>query len=340
MGIPEAIVVLLIALPILGVVYAVRTFLRKLQPNAEHGVPRVSVTSDDDVATKTALLLPRGRIGAGMVLSSRYEIRRLIGSGGMGAVYEARDLVLDSPVALKVIRPDIAADSARAAEYTLRLRQELQLARRVTHPNVLRMHDIGEADGVRFITMPYVDGRDLGAVMHGALLSVERAIHLGRQVVRGLAAAHDADVCHRDLKPQNILVDGNDHIYISDFGLATCANHETDLTRTGEVHCTPRYAAPEQLEGKPANHRSDVYALGLILYEMLTGAFPFPGDSPSELLIARLTSVPNEPQSLNARIPRAVSILVMRCLRRDSILRYQNASEVLLDMGAETALAV
>ena len=338
MGIPEAIVVLLIALPILGVVYAVRAFLRTLQPNVEHGVPRMSVTSDDDVATKTALLLPRGRIGAGMVLSSRYEIRRLIGSGGMGAVYEARDQELDSPVAIKVIRPDIAADSARAAVLTRRLRQELQLARRVTHFNVLRIHDIGEADGVRFITMPYVDGRDLGAVVHDAPLSVERAIHLGRQIVRGLAAAHDADVFHRDLKPQNILVDGNDHIYISDFGLAKCADHETDLTRTGEVHCTPRYAAPEQLEGKPADHRSDVYALGLMLYEMFTGAFPFPGASPSELLVARLTSVPKEPQSLNARIPRAVSVMVMRCLQRDPNLRYQSAREVLLDIEAETPL--
>ena len=161
MGIPEAIVVLLIALPILGVVYAVRAFLRTLQPNVEHGVPRMSVTSDDDVATKTALLLPRGRIGAGMVLSSRYKIRRLIGSGGMGAVYEARDQELDSPVAIKVIRPDIAADSPRAAVLTRRLRQELQLARRVTHFNVLRIHDIGEADGVRFITMPYMTGEIL-----------------------------------------------------------------------------------------------------------------------------------------------------------------------------------
>ena len=210
----------------------------------------MSVITDDDVATKTALLLPKGRIGAGMVLSSRYEIRRLIGSGGMGAVYEARDLELDCPVALKVIRPDIAADSARAAVFTQRLRQELQLARRVTHLNVLRIHDIGEAGGVRFITMPYVDGKDLGAVVHDAPLSVERAIHFGRQIVQGLAAAHDADVFHRDLKPQNILVDGNDHVYISDFGLAKCADHEIDLTRTGEVHCTPRYAAPEQLEGK------------------------------------------------------------------------------------------
>ena len=335
MGIPEGIVVLLIALPILGVLYALRTILRNRQENVGRGVPSVSVAPDDDVETKTALPLPKGRIAPGMVVSSRYEIRRLIGSGGMGAVYEARDLELDSPVALKVIRPEIAADSARAAVLTQRLRHELQLARRVTHLNVLRVHDIGEAGGLRFITMPYVEGRDLGTVLKDAPLSVERAIHLGRQIVQGLAAAHDVDVFHRDLKPQNILVDGKDHIYISDFGLAKCADDESDLTRTGDVHCTPRYAAPEQLEGKPADHRSDVYALGLMLYEMLTGAFPFPGDSPSELLVGRLTSVPTQPQRLNARIPRAVSDMVMRCLQRDPNVRYQNAREVLIDMETE-----
>jgi serine/threonine protein kinase len=256
----------------------------------------------------------------------------------MGTVYEARDLELNSPVALKVIRPDIAADSARAAVLTQRLRQELQLARRVTHLNVLRVHDIGEAGGVRFITMPFVEGRDLGIVLRDAPLAVERAIDLGKQIVRGLAAAHDAEVFHRDLKPQNVLVDGNDHIYISDFGLAQWADHESDLTRTGDVHCTPRYAAPEQLEGKPADRRSDVYALGLMLYQMLTHAFPFPGDSLSEILVARLTFVPQEPQSVNARIPRGVSLTVMRCLERDPNLRYQSAREVLLDMEAEPAV--
>ena len=338
MGIPEGIVVLLIALPILGVAYVVRTMMRNRQQNVGPGGPRLSVARDDDVETATSLPPPRGRIGPGMVLASRYEIRRLIGSGGMGTVYEARDLELNSLVALKVIRSDIAADSARATVLTQRLRRELQLARRVTHVNVLRVHDIGEAGGVRFITMPYVEGRDLGLVLHDAPLAVERAIHLGKQIVQGLAAAHDADVFHRDLKPQNVLVDGNDHIYISDFGLAQSVDHESDLTRTGDVHCTPRYAAPEQLEGKPADCRSDVYALGLMLYEMLTHAFPFPGDSPSEILVARVTSMPKEPQSVNARIPRAVSLMVMRCLQRDPNLRYQSAREVLLDMEAEPAV--
>ena len=139
-------------------------------------------------------------------------------------------------MALKVIRPETAASSARAAVLTQRLRQELQLARRVTHVNVLRVHDIGEAGGVRFVTMPYVEGKYLGAGTQRRSLSVERAIHLSRQIVQGFAAAHDVDVVHRDLKPQNILVDRKDHIYISDFGLAKCADYERDVTLYGDVH--------------------------------------------------------------------------------------------------------
>ena len=340
MGIPELIVVLVIAAPVLGAVYAIATFLRSyrtLQQNVQRAAPQQPAASDDDAETKSVLRPSSHPIRAGTVLGARYEIRRLIGSGGMGAVYEARDLELEGPVALKVIRPDITADSTRAAEFTQRLRQELRLARRVTHRNVLRIHDIGEADGLRFITMPYVDGPDLGAVLTDAPPSVERAIRLGRQMVEGVAAAHDAGVVHRDLKPQNILVDGNDNVYISDFGLAIWAERGSDLTLTGEVHCTPRYAAPEQLEGKPADSRSDVYALGLILYQMLTRTFPFSGDSPRELLAARLTSVPEEPNKLHPEIPSAVSSVVMRCLQRDAGVRYQSARQLLVDFDAEIA---
>jgi serine/threonine-protein kinase len=340
MGIPELIAVLILAAPVLGLVYAVSRLLRSfrtLQQNVQRLVPQQPAASDEDAETKSVLRPPNRPIRAGMVLGARYEIRRLIGSGGMGAVYEARDLELDGPVALKVIRPDITADSTRVVEFTQRLRQELRLARRVTHRNVLRIHDIGEADGLGFITMPYVEGPDLGAVLADAPPSVGRAIRLGRQMFEGVAAAHDAGVVHRDLKPQNILVDGNDNVYISDFGLAIWTERGRDLTLTGEVHCTPRYAAPEQLEGKPADPRSDVYALGLILYQMLTQAFPFSGDSPRELLAARLTSVPAEPNRLNPEIPMAVSSVVMRCLERDAGVRYQSARQLLVDFDAQTA---
>jgi serine/threonine-protein kinase len=339
-GIPELLVVLAAAVPILGAVYAIATLVRSLrtvQRDLSRAVPQQPAASDDDAETKSVRRLSNGAIRTGLVLAARYEIRRLIGSGGMGAVYEARDLELDGPVALKVILPDITADPARAAVFTQRLRQELQLARRVTHRNVLRIHDMGEAHGLRFITMPYIEGPDLGAILAASALPVERAIRLGRQMIEGVAAAHDAGVVHRDLKPQNILVDRNDTVYVSDFGLAKWTDRGSDLTMTGEVLCTPRYAAPEQLEGKPADPRSDVYALGLILYQMLTRAFPFSGDSPRELLAARLTSVPGEPNRLNPEIPTAVSSVVMRCLERDAGVRYQSARQLLVDFDAQTA---
>lgn len=340
MGFPEALVVAVIALPVLAAVYAVTRLVRFLQ-SQQLALQRV-VSPDGHVATSRddqtgpVSHLGESSLHAGVVFAARYEIRRPIGSGGMGAVYEAHDLELDSPIALKVIRPEITADSAKAVEFSQRLKQELQLARRVTHRNVLRIHDIGEVHGLKYITMPYIEGADLAELLKQAPFPIDRALHLGRQILEGLATAHDAFVVHRDLKPQNILVDTNDHVYISDFGLAKCVQRELrDLTRTGEIHCTPRYAAPEQVEGKPADPRSDLYALGLVLFEMFTGAVPFSGESQIEVMLARLTVLPDEPRRINPAIPTRINRLIMRCLQRDPESRYQNARQIFADWDAD-----
>ena len=206
----------------------------------------------------------------------RYRIERLLGQGGMGAVYQAYDKELDRTVALKLVRPGLAADALTSQ----RFKQELLLASKITHKNVLRIHDLGDAGGVKFISMAYVQGQDLHALLqkHGRL-SVEEAVKLAKQMCAALAAAHAEGVAHRDFKPQNILLDQNNQVYVSDFGLAKSLEEDVGMTRSGEFLGTPRYMAPEQVEGKKADQRSDLYALGLMLYEMVTGDVPFRADT-------------------------------------------------------------
>ncbi len=340
MGIPELTVVLAIASMVIGVLFGVRVVARffarqRLAVDAleRSAFPPTAAASDSE--TRAVAIGPVGDLEPGLQFASRYTIKRLLGRGGMGVVYEAWDNELDSPVALKLILPGITADAARSGALTQRLKQELQLARRVTHRNVLRIHDIGEAAGAKYITMPMVVGTDLSEVLRVAPLPVDRALAIWRQVVEGLEAAHEAQVIHRDLKPQNILIDAGDRVYVSDFGLAKSLEPSgAALTQTGELHCTPRYVAPEQLSGKPADARSDLYALGLILHEMLTGDIPFKGNSPMEIMFARLGPMPADPCLHNPRIPAGVGRLILRCLEQEPERRYQNAREVLADLDA------
>jgi serine/threonine protein kinase len=197
-----------------------------------------------------------GTMQTGYIFGSRYRIDRLLGSGGMGAVYQAWDQELRVAVALKVIRPDIIADTEAAHEFEERFKQELLMARRVTHRNVTRIHDLGESGGVKYITMQFVEGTDLATILKQGQLPFERVLAFAMQLASGISAAHEVGVLHRDLKPQNILIDVADNVYVSDFGLAKSL--ETSLvgmTRTGEFIGTPRYCSPEQVEGKPVDHR-------------------------------------------------------------------------------------
>jgi serine/threonine-protein kinase len=281
-----------------------------------------------------------GSFVTGQLLGSRYRIDQLLGAGGMGAVYKAQDLDLGIPVAVKVIRPEVLGDSAGGREFSQRFKQELLLARQVTHRNVLRIHDLGEAEGTRYITMPFIEGRDLAHILRDGPMPFERILPLARQMASGLAAAHDAAVVHRDLKPHNILIDKSDTAYISDFGLAKSLSSSTGgVTQPGEFLGTPRYVAPEQVEGAPVDHRTDIYAFGLILYEMATGNVPFTGTSIVEILMKRVREAPRDLREVRPDIPDFFARIVMRCLARDPAARYQSAHEIVADLDAHYATA-
>ncbi|HZU22706.1 MAG TPA: serine/threonine-protein kinase, partial [Terriglobales bacterium] len=202
----------------------------------------------------------------------RYEVLSVLGKGGMGAVYKARDLELDRIVALKLLRSELIPDAAAVQ----RFKQELLLASKISHRNILRIHDLGDANGVKFISMAYIEGQDLhGVIQQDGRLPLARAVSFAHQILEALEAAHAEGVVHRDLKPQNIMVDPSDHIYVMDFGLAKSAEADTHMTMTGQVVGTPQYMAPEQVEGGPTDHRADLYAFGLIFDEMVTGELVF-----------------------------------------------------------------
>jgi tetratricopeptide (TPR) repeat protein len=272
-----------------------------------------------------------GTLAPGTQFGPRYRIEALLGEGGMGAVYKAYDKELGRIIAIKLLQPGLTRDP----EALQRFKQELLLASRISHKNILRIHDLGEAEGVKFITMAYVEGQDLHAILKRGRLSAERAVSIARQIVQALDAAHAEGVVHRDLKPQNILVDAADTVYVSDFGLAKSLDTGAEqMTRAGQVLGTPRYMSPEQVEGKPADHRADLYAFGLILYEMCTGAFPFEGDSTISLMYARAKQKPKNPVLANPELPGWLARIILRCLEREPYKRYQSAHEILADLDA------
>ncbi|HYM24392.1 MAG TPA: serine/threonine-protein kinase, partial [Vicinamibacterales bacterium] len=203
---------------------------------------------------------PTGRLAPGSIIAGRYRLVALLGRGGMGEVYRAEDLTLDHPVALKFLPAGIAAGESHLAQF----HNELRIARQVSHKNVCRLYDLGEAGDRRFLTMEYVDGEDLASLLRRiGRLPHDKAVEIARQLCAGLAAAHERGVVHRDLKPANVMIDGDGNVRITDFGLAVAAG-ATGIERAG----TPQYMAPEQLAGQPATTQSDIYALGLILFEV------------------------------------------------------------------------
>jgi len=280
----------------------------------------------------------RASIDPGTLFAQRYLIREQLGAGGMGAVYKAYDQELDVDVALKIVRADATGDSQSALEFERRFKQELLLARQVSHPNVLRIHDLGDGGGIKYITMSYVDGTDLAVVLRDGPMPLDRVRHLATQLASGLAAAHQAGIVHRDLKPQNVLIDKTDRLYISDFGLAKSLEAAAiRMTKTGDFVGTPLYAAPEQFDGKSADARADIYAFGLILYRMATGQMAFSGRSSLELMVQRIRTRPPAPKTLRADIPDYFDRLIMRCIEKDPAARYQSAGEILADLNAERA---
>jgi eukaryotic-like serine/threonine-protein kinase len=266
----------------------------------------------------------------GSVLGGRYEILKLLGEGGMGAVYKAQDRELDRPVALKLIRAEMASSPAILA----RFKQELLLSRQVTHKNVVRIYDLGDADGVKFITMEFVEGRDLRTlIQEKQKFSPEEAVEVIQQVCQALEAAHSVGVIHRDLKPQNIMREDTGRILVMDFGLARTLEGD-GMTQVGALVGTMEYMSPEQALAKDLDQRSDLFTLGLILYELLTGKMPFRADSALASLIKRTQERAIPVSDHDATIPGALSGIVSKCLERDPTLRYQTAAEILRDLEA------
>src|SRR5215469_2893943 len=264
----------------------------------------------------------------------RYRIESLLGEGGMGTVYKALDKELGRTVALKLVRPEYAASPAAMA----RFRQELLLASKISHKNILRIHDLGDAGGMKFITMAYVEGQDLGRLLEAGRLPFDRVLSFARQLCSALDAAHSEEVVHRDLKPNNILIDKADNVFVMDFGLAkSFENDATMMTRTGQILGTPRYMAPEQVEAKPVDHRADIYALGLILYEMATGEIPFRAESAMQLMYQRVTEAPKDPRTISPDVPEYLAKIILKCLEKDPGKRYQSTREILADVDAQNA---
>jgi Protein kinase domain len=251
-----------------------------------------------------------GRFLPGTVVGQRYRIVGLLGRGGMGEVYRADDLKLDQAVALKFLPPRFAGDAARLA----RLHDEVRIARQISHPNVCRVYDMTEADGEHFISMEYVHGEDLATLLNRiGRLPPDKALQVARQLCAGLAAAHDKGMVHRDLKPANVLLDERGAARISDFGLAGPA---VELTAGSLLEGTPAYMSPEQLAGAPASTRSDIYAVGLVLYELFTGRRPFEADTLAELLRLREDTTPPRPTRLVDNLDPAVERVILRCLEK------------------------
>jgi predicted Ser/Thr protein kinase len=278
----------------------------------------------------TARFLP------GDVLAERYRIVEPLGRGGMGEVYRADDLKLDQPVALKFLPLDLQDDVGRRE----RLLSEVRVARQVSHPTLCRVYDVGEADGQLFLSMEYVDGEDLASLQRRiGRLPAEKSLEIARQVCAGLAAAHARGVLHRDLKPENIMLDGQGQVRVTDFGLAALADTVTgDEVRSG----TPAYMAPEQLRGHEVTVRSDVYALGLVLYELFTGQRAFKGRTLRELTEQHEQGTPDSPSALVDDMDPAVDTAIMRCLEKEPASRPRSALAVaaLLPGGDPLAAAL
>ena len=285
--------------------------------------PAPPISRPQPSAWSSALLLP-----VGSVLANRYEILEMLGEGGMGAVYKARDNELDRIIALKVIRPELASNP----EILQRFKQELVLARQVTDRNIIRIFDLGEADGIRFITMEYVEGTSLYQTLREqGKLPVKEAAEITEHILMGLKAAHREGVIHRDLKPGNIMRDKQGRLLVMDFGLARSLESD-GMTKTGAVLGTMEYMSPEQAMGGSIDQRSDLFTVGLIFFELLTGKMPFKADTALASLLKRVNERAISVSSLDNTIPQPVVKIVSKCLERDPNLRYQTAQEMIDDI--------
>ena len=265
------------------------------------------------------------KLDTGTTFAGRYQVIEELGAGGMGRVYKVHDTEVGEKIALKLLNPETASDE----ETIRRFRDELRLARVISHKNVCRMYDLGQSGGILYITMEYVAGENLKSfIRRSGQLNVDKAVGIAGEICEGLAEAHRLGIVHRDLKPQNIMIDAEGRARIMDFGIARSIE-AGDRTGPGVIIGTPEYMSPEQVDGQEADPRSDIYAVGVILFEMLTGRVPFGGDTPFAVALKHKTETPPDPRQLNGRVPEALDQLVLRCLEKDRAKRFQSSADLL-----------
>ena len=309
-----------------------RAMLEELKEKAalEQYVASLTMKMADDDETiamrVTAGMVPAGgEPKVGEVFAHRYEIQGVLGRGGMGVVYRAHDRDLDDGVAIKTLRSE-----ALSADPTLldRFKQEIRLARRITHPNILRTHDLGETGGLRYLSMELVKGLTLKQLVEaGDILPTPVGLRIAKQICAGLAAAHEVGVIHRDIKPQNIIIEATGGLKIMDFGIARL-KEERGMTAEGTVVGTPDYMSPEQARGLTLDFRSDIYSTGVVLYEVFTGTLPFEGDTPLAVVLKHIQESPPSPQTRNPKIEPKISQIVLKCMQKDPKDRFQSVNDL------------
>ncbi len=278
----------------------------------------------EDVGPTKTIDTPTEQLTRGSTFAGRYEIIEELGKGGMGKVYRVEDTKIKQEIALKLIKPEIASDKKTIE----RFKNELKTARNIRHKNVCGMFDLGEEQGTHYIAMEYVSGGDLKRLIRRTKrLDTGTAISIAKQVCQGLAEAHSLGIVHRDLKPSNIMIDDDGVARIMDFGIARPVKGK-GITGSGVMIGTPEYMSPEQVEAKEVDQRSDIYSLGIILYEMLTGRLPFEADTPFAVGVMQKSEIPKDPKEFNPQIPDDLSRLILKCLEKEKENRYQNTGEV------------
>jgi serine/threonine-protein kinase len=299
----------------------------------------MSMASDAETVARTVVspaTRPGGEPVVGQLFASRYEIQGVLGRGGMGVVYRAHDRDLDDAVAIKTLRGE-----ALSADPTLldRFKQEIRLARRITHPNILRTHDLGESGGLRYLSMEFVKGLTLKQLVEaGDILPTPVGLRIAKQICGGLAAAHEVGVIHRDIKPQNIIIESTGGLKIMDFGIARL-KEERGMTAEGTVVGTPDYMSPEQARGQTLDFRSDIYSTGVVLFEVFTGTLPFEGDTPLAVVLKHIQENPPPPQARNPRIDPRISQIILKCMQKNPKDRYQTVNDLYEALTRVTAQA-
>ena len=295
----------------------------------------LSPTAGPTAPKSQTMSLPLRELASGATLAGRYEVIEELGKGGMGRVYKVLDKEIREKLALKLLNSEIAADEPTIE----RFRNELKLARTISHRHICRMYDLGREEGAYYITMEYVAGEDLKSLIHRiGQIPIGKAVSIARQVGEGLAEAHRLGVIHRDLKPHNIMIDRDGQAKVMDFGIARSVKAK-GITGAGVIIGTPEYMSPEQVDGKDPDRRSDIYALGVVLFEMLTGRLPFEGDTPLSVAVKQKSEPPPDPKKINALVPDDLRRVVLKCLEKSKDRRYQSAEDLVAELaGVEKSL--